>query len=67
MYVKGGGPCPSNRCGSNLSGFGKNCGDMCERPRCQNIYKHKTNKKADLFETERYLWRLKHVKGTTFA
>jgi hypothetical protein len=36
--VNGGGPSPSNRSGSNLSGFGKNCGEKCERPTCQNTY-----------------------------
>jgi len=36
--VKGWGPGPSKRDGSNLSGFGKNCGDKCEHGPLQATY-----------------------------
>jgi len=36
--MKGWGPGPSKRDGSNLSGFGKNCDDKCEHGPLQATY-----------------------------
>ncbi len=41
--MKGWGPIPSKRDGSNLLGFGKNCGDKCERGPLQASYTTSTN------------------------